>query len=31
MKKLCIKCHRKKKKAGEKGGPVTCKTCHIKK
>jgi len=31
MKKLCIKCHRQKKRAGEKGGPVTCKTCHIKK
>jgi len=31
MNKLCTKCHRQKKRAGEKGGPVTCKTCHIKK
>jgi hypothetical protein len=31
MNKLCTKCHKQKKKAGEKGGPVTCKTCHIKK
>jgi hypothetical protein len=29
MNKLCTKCHKKKKRAGEKGGPVTCKTCHI--
>ena len=31
MNKLCTKCHKQKKRAGEKGGPVTCKTCHIKK
>jgi hypothetical protein len=31
MNKLCTKCHKQKKQAGEKGGPVTCKTCHIKK
>ena len=30
MNKLCTKCHKQKKRAGEKGGPVTCKTCHIK-
>lgn len=30
MNELCTKCHREKKKAGEKTGPVTCKTCHIK-
>jgi hypothetical protein len=29
MNKLCTKCHREKKKAGEKSGPVTCKQCHI--
>ena len=31
MNKLCTKCHKQKKRAGEKGGPVTCKTCHIRK
>ena len=31
MNKLCTKCHKQKKRTGEKGGPVTCKTCHIKK
>ena len=30
MNELCTKCHREKKKAGEKTGPVTCKTCHTK-
>lgn len=30
MNKLCTKCHNEKKKAGEKAGPVTCTTCHIK-
>ena len=30
MNKQCTKCHKAKKKAGEKTGPVTCKTCHIK-
>jgi len=28
MNKLCIKCHREKKNAGEKSGPLTCTTCH---
>lgn len=28
MNKQCIKCHRQKKKAGEKAGPTTCKACH---
>ena len=31
MNKLCTKCHREKKKAGEKSGPTTCSKCHIKK
>ena len=31
MNKLCTKCHKENKRAGKKGGPVTCKTCHIKK
>jgi len=31
MNKLCTKCHRTKKKAGEKSGPVSCKKCHLKK
>lgn len=30
MNKLCTKCHRQKKKAGEKSGPITCSKCHIK-
>ena len=30
MNKQCTKCHKAKKKAGEKTGPVTCKACHIK-
>jgi hypothetical protein len=30
MNKLCTKCHKQKKKAGEKSGPTTCKKCHIK-
>ena len=30
MNKLCTKCHREKKKAGQPSGPTTCKTCHIK-
>ena len=30
MNKLCTKCHKQKKRAGENGGPITCKTCHIK-
>ena len=28
MNKLCTKCHREKKKAGEKSGPTTCTKCH---
>jgi hypothetical protein len=31
MNKLCTKCHKEKKKAGEKSGPTKCKNCHIKK
>jgi hypothetical protein len=30
MNKLCKKCHREKKRTGEKSGPTTCKKCHIK-
>ena len=30
MNKLCTKCHKQKKKAGEKSGPTTCSKCHIK-
>ncbi|MFH1102899.1 MAG: cytochrome c3 family protein [Pseudomonadota bacterium] len=30
MNKSCIKCHREKKSAGEKSGPITCTTCHQK-
>ena len=30
MNKLCTKCHRATKKAGQKSGPTTCKNCHIK-
>ena len=30
MNKLCTKCHKEKKKAGQKSGPVTCAKCHIK-
>jgi len=30
MNKQCTKCHKEKRKAGEKSGPVTCKQCHIK-
>jgi hypothetical protein len=28
MNKLCTKCHREKKAAGEKTGPTTCNKCH---
>jgi hypothetical protein len=28
MNKLCIKCHRARKNAGETTGPLTCATCH---
>ena len=30
MNKMCTKCHKQKKKAGEKSGPTTCSKCHIK-
>lgn len=30
MNKLCVKCHRDKRRAGEKTGPVTCRSCHQK-
>lgn len=30
MNKLCTKCHKEKKKAGQKTGPTTCSKCHIK-
>ena len=30
MNKLCTKCHREKKKAGQRSGPTTCTKCHIK-
>lgn len=28
MKRLCIHCHRKQKKAGRPAGPVSCHACH---
>ncbi len=31
MNKLCIKCHKSEKAAGNKFGPVTCSECHTKK
>jgi hypothetical protein len=31
MNKHCTKCHKKMKKEGQKTGPTTCKSCHIKK
>ena len=30
MNKQCTKCHREKRRAGEKSGPITCKQCHVK-
>ena len=30
MNKLCTKCHKKKKKAGQPSGPTKCSKCHIK-
>ena len=30
MNKTCIKCHKEKKKAGEKTGPTKCSQCHVK-
>ena len=31
MNKLCTKCHKKTRKAGQPSGPTTCAKCHIKK
>jgi hypothetical protein len=31
MNKLCTKCHKKMKKAGQKSGPTSCAKCHVKK
>ena len=30
MNKLCTKCHKEKKKAGQPSGPTTCAKCHVK-
>ncbi|MCK5311010.1 MAG: cytochrome c3 family protein [Desulfobacteraceae bacterium] len=30
MNKTCLKCHKAKKKAGEKTGPTKCSACHVK-
>ena len=30
MNKLCTKCHKEKKRAGQKSGPTTCTKCHQK-
>jgi hypothetical protein len=30
MNTLCTKCHKEKQQAGEKAGPTTCTTCHVK-
>jgi len=30
MNEQCIKCHKEKKQAGEKAGPTSCTTCHVK-
>ena len=30
MRKLCIKCHKTEKRAGNKTGPTQCSKCHIK-
>lgn len=29
MNKLCVKCHKAEKKAGNNAGPTTCSQCHI--
>jgi hypothetical protein len=29
MNKLCVKCHKAEKMAGNKAGPTTCSKCHI--
>jgi hypothetical protein len=30
MNEQCTKCHKEKKQAGEKAGPISCTTCHVK-
>lgn len=30
MNKVCIKCHKAEKNAGNKAGPTTCSKCHVK-
>jgi len=30
MNKLCTKCHKEKKRAGQRSGPTKCTTCHLK-
>jgi cytochrome c553 len=30
MNELCTQCHKEKQRAGEKSGPTTCTTCHVK-
>ena len=30
MNKLCTKCHKQNKRAGQPSGPTSCKKCHIK-
>jgi hypothetical protein len=30
MNEQCTKCHKEKRQAGEKAGPTTCTTCHVK-
>jgi hypothetical protein len=30
MNKLCVKCHKAKKEAGDKSGPIACSQCHVK-
>jgi Cytochrome c7 and related cytochrome c len=30
MNEQCTACHKEKRKAGEKAGPTTCTTCHVK-
>lgn len=30
MNEQCTKCHKEKKQAGEKAGPTSCTTCHVK-
>jgi hypothetical protein len=30
MNKLCVQCHKERKKAGDTSGPTTCTQCHRK-